>query len=94
VLTGAGAHRFSWRFHAAPGVELYPSGAGMVRIQAGRQWLVLHYDPRLEAKVVAAWYAPSYGARTGCNALVLTLQEDLASPLNVAFKIAPAAAHQ
>jgi hypothetical protein len=89
-LSGAGHHRFQWRFHGAPGVTFYPAQKGRVRIEAGAVTLNLSYDPRLGLKVVPAWYAPSYGARVGCNALELTLDADLAAPLAVAFAIQPA----
>lgn len=88
-LTGVGVHRFQWRFHAAPHVELYPAEPGRVRVQTSAGLLELRYDPRLKVRVVPAWYAPSYGARVGCSALELTLEADVSTPLDVAFHIEP-----
>ena len=85
VLSGAGFHGLDWRFHGAPGAQFFPAEKGRIRIASRGVVVDFRYDERLEARVVPAWYSPSYGARVGCEAIELHLRTDLGGRFETEF---------
>lgn len=90
VLSGAGVHGLDWRFHGAPGARFFPAEKGRIRISSRGVAVDFRYDGRLEARIVPAWYSPSYGARLGCEAIELHLRTDLEGRFETEFGFTPA----
>lgn len=71
-LEGTGAHKLSWHFHLAPGVEA-TLDADVVRLcqkETSTQWQ-LTIPANATVRCAPAWYSPSYGVRIPCQALEL-----------------------
>jgi uncharacterized heparinase superfamily protein len=67
-------HDLRWHFHLAPGVEAQRSGPGAVMLAAGgRQWR-FSFPDCLHPSIEPAWYSPSYGVRTRCLAIELSIR--------------------
>jgi len=71
ALSGAGAHKLEWFFHAAEGVAVTKE-AGAIMLKAGDGAFRLDYDPRLEARVEESWVSPSYGVKRPAQRVVLS----------------------
>jgi hypothetical protein len=71
-LEGTGAHKISWHFHLAPGVEAQLDGnsISMSQKDSGAHWQ-LTVPANIMVRAVPAWYSPSYGVRTPCQSLEL-----------------------
>jgi hypothetical protein len=87
-LSGRGAHRLTWHFHFAPGVAA-TLDAGMCRLHAPWATAVLEYPRESHAEVNTAWYSPSYGVRTSCQALDLRIDVDLELTAEWLFAVIP-----
>jgi hypothetical protein len=77
-IEGAGKHILNWHFHLAPGIDATIE-TGYVRLgrkDAGPHWR-LAVPAGVRACCVPAWYSPSYGVRTPCQAIELDAEIDL-----------------
>jgi hypothetical protein len=86
-LEGTGAHKISWHFHLAPGVEAELNGNSIRMSQKGASshWL-LTVPATIMVRIVPAWYSPSYGVRTPCDSL--ELETDIVLPSEASWVFA------
>jgi hypothetical protein len=88
-LEGTGAHKISWHFHLAPGVEATVE-AGAVRLcqkEVGTNWW-LTVPLNVSVRQVSAWYSPSYGVRVPCQTLELETEVVLSNESSWHFAFA------
>jgi hypothetical protein len=88
-FSGSGSHRFTWHFHAAPGVDLRRCGARVFELSIGGIACLLTLPSGVLGDVSDAWYSPSYGVRIPCRALDLQVDERVHGHLTFEFLIAP-----
>ena len=90
-LRGSGTHALRWHFHVAPGVEVERLETGVLALSTVNGRWRIRVDPALAVEVADAWYSPSYGVRTPCRALDMSVSIDVATAPAFVFAIGPEA---
>jgi hypothetical protein len=90
ALSGPGMHRFSWRFHFAPGVEVSIANDHRLSIRAGARVLEMAVPGELQLSLGDAWYSPSYGVRRSTIRLDAEIEHAAADGRGYVFRITPA----
>jgi DNA-binding PadR family transcriptional regulator len=88
-LTGAGAHAFRFRFHAAPGVEARVRGphAELYDVATGARLLVVPSGVAPRAQIERRWSSRDYGQRAESHSLCWEARAS--TPFSAAFALVP-----